>query len=100
MVRATRSLFVTLAVLAVGAPITASAWGSEGHQIVAAIAGSLLTPATRAKVDAILAADNDPLTAKDMVARSTWADAYRNGHRETALWHFVDTELDHPDLAA
>ena len=35
------------------------------------------------------------------MSRATWADAYRSaGHRETADWHFVDTELDSPDLRA
>ena len=52
-------------------------------------------------MDALLAADTDTLTATDMASRATWADAYRGaGHRETASWHFVDIELDHPDLNA
>ena len=73
----------------------AFAWGYEGHQIVAAIARADLTPQVRAKVDAILASDTDTLTGPDMVSRATWADAWRSaGHRETAQWHFVDTELD------
>lgn len=77
------------------------AWGREGHVVIAAIARSRLTPETRAKVDAILARDADTLTAPDMPARATWADAWRGaGHRETAEWHFVDIELDHPDLDA
>ena len=46
----------------------------------------------------MLASDGDPLTAPDFAARATWADKYRNGHRETAAWHFVDIEIDHPDL--
>ncbi|MGI4948171.1 MAG: S1/P1 nuclease [Janthinobacterium lividum] len=30
-----------------------------------------------------------------MASEATWADAWRSdGHRETAQWHFVDTELD------
>ena len=30
-----------------------------------------------------------------MVSRATWADAWRSaGHRDTAQWHFVDTEID------
>lgn len=80
-------------------PSPVSAWGGDGHKVIAAIARSRLTPATRAKVDAILARDSDTLTAPDMLARATWADAWRGaGHRETAEWHFVDIELDHPDL--
>ncbi len=73
----------------------AFAWGYEGHQIVAAIARADMTPQVRTKVDAILASDSDTLTGPDMVSRATWADAWRSaGHRETAQWHFVDTELD------
>ena len=83
-----------------GSRSRAHAWGPEGHQVVAAIARSYLTDAVRAKVDAILSADPDTLTGRDMIARANWADAWRDaaGHRETAPWHFVDIELDHPDL--
>jgi hypothetical protein len=49
-------------------------------------------------LDALLASDGDPLTAPDFASRATWADKYRNGHRETAAWHFVDIEIDHPEL--
>lgn len=87
--------------LALAAPTAALAWGNEGHEVVAAIARSELTPRARAAVDALLAADPDTLTGRDMLARSTWADAWRAaGHRETAAWHYVDLELDHPDLKA
>ena len=82
-------------------PSPTLAWGYEGHEIVATIARAELTPSVRAKVDAILAADTDTLTGPDIVSRATWADAWRSaGHRETAQWHFVDTELDGPDLKA
>lgn len=47
----------------------------------------------------MLASDADTLTAGDFASRATWADKYRNAHRETAAWHFVDIEIDHPDLA-
>ena len=82
-------------------PLTAGpafAWGDEGHEITGLIAYAHLTPAVRAKVDALLASDPDTLTAADFASRTTWADKYRNDHRETANWHFVDVELDHPDL--
>ena len=36
-------------------PLPALAWGFEGHQVVADIARDELTPAVRAKVDALLA---------------------------------------------
>lgn len=80
-------------------PTPSFAWGAEGHILVAAIARARLSPQTIAKVDAILAQDHDTLTPPDMLSRATWADAWRGaGHRETAEWHFVDIELDHPDL--
>ena len=89
--------------LAFGAilPAPAMAWGVEGHEAIAAIARAYLTADVRSKVDAILAADTDTLTAPDMLARATWADAWRSaGHRETASWHYVDIELVGPDLAS
>jgi hypothetical protein len=78
----------------------AAAWGDLGHEVTALIAYRHLTPAAKAKVDAMLAADTDPLTASDFASRATWADKYRNLHRETAQWHFVDIEIDHPDLVS
>jgi hypothetical protein len=96
---AMRTLALSIAAAVILAPTSALAWGNEGHEIVAAIARDQLTPTARAKVDALLAADSDTLTAPDMLARATWADAWRGaGHKETASWHFVDVELDHPDL--
>lgn len=92
-----------LAALLLGAaavPAPACAWGYEGHKVVAAIARRYLTPVAQAKVDALLAADTDTLEPHDMLSAATWADSWRNGHRETAQWHFVDLELDHPDLDA
>jgi hypothetical protein len=80
------------------APAAAAAWGDEGHEVVAAIAYAQLAAPVRTKVDAILATDTDPLTAHDIEAEATWADRYRNAHRETASWHFVNIELDGPDI--
>jgi hypothetical protein len=92
---------ISCVALLVATPAPAFAWGFEGHEVIAAIARSYLTPDVKAKADAILATDTaDTLTAPDMVSRSTWADAYRNQNRNTAAWHFVDIELDHPDLDA
>lgn len=92
-------LRMLLAMTSVALSAPAAAWGFEGHEIIATIARDRLTPAVRDRVDAILAADTDTLTAPDMISRSTWADACRNaGHRETASWHFVDNELAKPDI--
>lgn len=83
---------------AAGLPALACAWGNEGHEIVAAVAQGYLTPQVRGKVDQMLAADQDTLTAHDMLSESNWADRYRSEHKETGEWHYVDIELDHPDL--
>ncbi|MFE8873232.1 S1/P1 nuclease [Acetobacter persici] len=78
----------------------ALAWGREGHQVVAALAWDYLTPDVRHKIDLLLKQDKDTLTPPDFLSRSTWADSWRSaGHKETGEWHFVDIELDHPDLA-
>jgi hypothetical protein len=54
----------------------------------------------------MLAADPDNLTAHDIASEATWADRYRdsdrNGSRQhyaqTRDWHFVNVELDDPNL--
>jgi hypothetical protein len=78
----------------------ALAWGDLGHEVTALIAYRHLTPAARREVDRLLASDSDNLTPPDIASRATWADKYRVSHRETAAWHFVDLEIDKPDLAA
>jgi S1/P1 Nuclease len=96
----TRLLAVFVAAIALAAAGPAAAWGDLGHKVTALIAYRHLTPAARARVDALLARDGDGLTAADFASRATWADKYREGHRETAAWHFVDVEIDHPDLGS
>ena len=76
----------------------AMAWGDEGHEVVALVAQAHLDPAVLKKVNALLAADTDDLTAHDIASEATWADKFRAGHRETAAWHFVDIELSNPNL--
>jgi hypothetical protein len=88
------------AIAAAVAPVPAAAWGDLGHNVTALIAYRHLLPRARARLDAMLASDSDSLTAADFAARATWADKYRNAHRETAAWHFIDIEIDQPDLAS
>jgi hypothetical protein len=81
----------------------ALAWGDEGHEVVALIAQSFLEPDVRKRVNALLAADTDSLTAHDIASAATWADRFRdaniNGSRlKTRQWHFVDIEITAPDL--
>jgi hypothetical protein len=92
-----KSCMVAAAIAALGSP-PAAAWGDLGHKVTAIVAYRHLTPVARAKLDALLAADADSLTPADFANRATWADKYRSVHRETAAWHFVDIEIDAPDL--
>jgi hypothetical protein len=92
-----RALIAILVGALASLPCSALAWGSEGHEIIAAIARDELTPLARVWVDHLLAEDTGP----DMLSQATWADAWvAAGHEETAKWHFVNIELDEPDLAA
>jgi len=93
-----KSLIALAAALAVLICPPALAWGDLGHEVTALIAYRQLSPTARAALDALLASDTDTLTAGDFASRATWADKYRNAHRETAAWHFVDVEIDRPDL--
>jgi hypothetical protein len=85
-------------------PQAASAWGDDGHKVVALIAEHYLTPAARKQVDALLSADTDPLTQHDIASEATWADRWRDAnHRKdnydaTKRWHFVDLEITDPDM--
>jgi hypothetical protein len=64
------------------------AWGREGHRLTALVAEAYLTPATKAQIAELL---NVKITDKDAIADiASWADDYRQGHPETAPWHFVD----------
>jgi hypothetical protein len=86
----------------------AHAWGDEGHEIIALVAGHYLKPTVRAKVAALLAADTSGLTPTDLAAEATWADKFRDSDRNTTKvrysqtreWHFVDIELADADVAA
>jgi hypothetical protein len=82
------------------------AWGDMGHEVVARVALHFMEPATRTRVEQLLADDPDTLTPHDPVSVAVWADRYRdspeNGVRvnyhHTHQWHFVDLDLHHPSL--
>lgn len=86
-------------VLSFAAAPDARAWGCEGHQTIALIAKMNLDPRALAMVLQILQ-DNpiDPKmsrfcqpVSKDLMAdAANWADDYRNIHKETTGWHFID----------
>ncbi|MBS0445303.1 MAG: S1/P1 Nuclease [Proteobacteria bacterium] len=100
------AVFAASATLVFAPP--AVAWGDAGHVIIATIAYARLTPAARRGVDALLARDADTLTPPDFASRATWADRYRDADRNgsrvqylgTRFWHFVDIDVDRPDLDA
>ncbi len=101
-----RSLLALVSIMLVAPPLFA--WGDEGHEIVGVIAYARLTPPVKKKVDALLAADGDDLTATDFVSRTTWADKFRDSDRSTTKvryaatrnWHFVDIEIADGNIAA
>ena len=87
----------------------AHAWGDEGHEVIGLIADHYLEPAVRARVNAILAGDTSHLTSSTQIDQeATWADKFRDSDRNTTKirynqthnWHFVDLELDGPNLQA
>lgn len=75
-------------------------WGDEGHKVIGLIAYRHLTPQARAVLDELLKLDGTTPTAEDFANRGYWADRYREAHRETAAWHYVNLELEAPDLEA
>jgi len=74
--------WLLLAALAVSTQV--AAWGTQGHQAVAAMAWELLQPATRAEVQRLLALE----PGETLESLSTWADEHRNP--ATGPWHYVN----------
>lgn len=68
--------------------ITALAWGSDGHKVVALIAQSQLSPKARLEIDRLLAVE----PGETLETVSTWADEHRNP--ATAAWHYVNFPRD------
>jgi len=99
--------FVSLLLVFAFVPSSFLAWGSEGHATIALIAEQFFDAGVRAKVAGILSADTDDLAGHDIASASMWADRYRDSDRHgsqerfrgTREWHFVDIEIEDPDLA-
>ena len=64
-------------------PVNVQAWGVEGHEVVAALAESMLSDAAKAGVQSVLG--NVPLYTV-----ANWADQIRSQRDGTYNWHFVD----------
>ena len=92
------AIFVAVACSFAAAP-EARAWGCEGHQTIALIAEKHLDPHALAMVEQILK-DNPidptlsryckPLATDPLADSATWADDYREVHKETEPWHYFD----------
>lgn len=98
---------VAVALCAVAAlPRPALAWSDEGHAVVALIAEHYLSPATSAKIQAMLRDDTDPLTGHDLVSEASWADKYQESDKKTTktryeatrAWHFADIQATRPNI--
>ena len=80
-----KKTWLPLAVLAATAltPLYAHAWSREGHRLTALVAQDHLTPEAAAHVKTLLGRDS-------MADVASFADEYKQDHRETAGWHFTD----------
>jgi len=94
-------------------PPAARAWNSTGHMTVASIAYDSLTPATKARVDALLQRHRDyALWMSQMPAgytdkarfafmkASTWPDEIRKTPDDRPLWHYEDIPIIAPGYTA
>jgi len=69
-------------------PLKASAWGFEGHRLIAELAEAQLTPEAKAEVNRLLALE----PGATLASISTWADENRSP--STASWHYVNLPRD------
>lgn len=97
-------------------PSAARAFGDEGHEVVALVARSQMTPKAAAQADRLLVLDkaafkmrDGGMTSDSWSRQATWADYYRTSQTSTGAlpnqihtyaWHFVDVELQGGSLEA
>jgi hypothetical protein len=84
---------VTVALLAVWAAPSSSAWGPDGHWIVGKIAESHLSPNSARRLTLLF---GESISLAEV---ANWADEIRPERPETAPWHYINippaaTELD------
>jgi hypothetical protein len=79
-----RAMFLVLALILSSS--TGFPWGREGHQVVALIAEKYMTARALSKA-------GDLLDGSAVDAVASWADEYRQDHRETGPWHYIDIPL-------
>jgi beta-galactosidase beta subunit len=84
-----RLIAIAAIAAAVVMPSAAWAWGQEGHEVVALIAASELSPTAKSQVEQLLGGDS----VSAMAGVSSWADQIRRDRPETGPWHYVDIEI-------
>jgi hypothetical protein len=67
------------------------AWNAEGHMVVAQIAYNHLTPAVKAKCDALIAValPQASVGTSNFVTAAVWADEFK-GPLGSGIWHYID----------
>jgi hypothetical protein len=68
-------------------PLTAWAWGNQGHRIIADLAWDRLDPAVQAQLRPFLGEYN-------LASISVWPDDVRKDRPKTSAWHYVDISPD------
>lgn len=106
---AARLAAAVVSAMAFALPRTAHAFGDEGHEVVALVARSQMTPQAIAEADRLLSLDtagfkmhDGGMTSGSWARQATWADYYRASQANSGAlpnqihsyaWHFVDIEL-------
>lgn len=84
------TVVLAAAVAAALQPITAFAWGPQGHRLVARIAETELSPQARAQVAQLLKGEPNP----SLAGVATWADELREHDpdlgKRSGPWHYVN----------
>ena len=86
-----RIIFSILSIAMLLNSVSSFAWGSKGHDIVAAIAEQNLTPQAKKAL-------NELLDGKSIVYYSSWMDQIQNspyweyGYNKTKTWHYANVD--------
>jgi hypothetical protein len=106
MVSSRKPAFVVLAGILASLPQTATAWGCDGHELVALVAQKHMNPRAQKEAEELLQQNPiDPSLKRYCSTRSTdpfvdsatWADDYRDVDKSTGDWHYLDIPLGADD---
>lgn len=85
-----RTICYGVVAFALLAPSVASAWGPQGHRLVAELAWEQLTPQAQARIEPLLHGEPEPT----LPGIANWADRLRSSDpdlgRLSAAWHYVN----------